>query len=259
MTSSGRITAGIDVGSRTTKAVLWNGREVISRSLIATGWLPEKSAQDAFDGALRHAEIDRVDHTVVTGYGRVSAKFADESVTEITAHARGVAYLNPGTRTLIDIGGQDSKAIILDEEGFVQDFAMNDRCAAGSGKFLEFLAMTMTLPVGEFAEMAFLSNDPVQISSICTVFAESEVLSLLAEGVRRRDVANGVHRSIAIRVAQMTGSLHPQAPAAFSGGVARNHCMVRELETALGLPIVVPNKPEYAGALGAAIIGLEGL
>ena len=147
MTSSGKITAGIDVGSRTTKALLWNGKEAIGRSLISTGWLPEQSARKAFDEARNHAEIDRVDHVVVTGYGRVSAKFADQSVTEITAHARGVAYLNPGTRTLIDIGGQDSKAIILDEEGFVQDFAMNDRCAAGSGKFLEFLAMTMTLPV----------------------------------------------------------------------------------------------------------------
>jgi predicted CoA-substrate-specific enzyme activase len=258
MTSNGKLCAGIDVGSRTTKAVIWNGTEVLGRSLISTGWSPEESAQKAFDEALQKARIGGVDVTIVTGYGRVSARFADRSVTEITAHARGVAYLRPGTRTLIDIGGQDSKAIILDQDGFVQDFAMNDRCAAGSGKFLEFLAMTMTLPVSEFAEMAFSSNEPVQISSICTVFAESEVLSLLAEGVRRRHVANGVHRSIAIRVAQMAASLHPQAPAAFSGGVARNRCMVRELETALGLPITVPEMPEFAGALGAAIIGIEG-
>ncbi|MBU0518650.1 2-hydroxyglutaryl-CoA dehydratase [bacterium] len=259
MISNGKSVAGIDIGSRTTKAVIWDGSAVLGKTLIPTGWSPEKSAQKAFDEVKGTTQIDLVERIVVTGYGRATASFADKAITEITAHARGVSYLLPGTRTLIDIGGQDSKAIMIDEEGLVFDFAMNDRCAAGSGKFLEFLAMTMDLPVADFAELAFASTDPVQISSICTVFAESEVLSLLAEGVRKENIANGVHRSIAQRVAQMAKSLHPQAPGAFSGGVARNRCMVRELSAVLGFEMQVPEMPEYAGALGAAIIALEGI
>jgi len=257
MTKIGNVTAGIDIGSRTTKALIWDGERTLGKALISTGWSPDKSASQAYEQALREAGVREIARTVVTGYGRASAAFADQSITEITAHARGVAHLLPGTRALIDIGGQDSKAIILDDSGLVQDFAMNDRCAAGSGKFLEFLAMTMELSVEDFAELAHSSRNPVQISSICTVFAESEVLSLLAEGVAREDVANGVHRSIALRVAQMAHSLHPEAPAAFSGGVARNRCMVRELGTALGVEIQVPELPEYAGALGAAILARE--
>jgi len=257
MTSNGNITAGIDIGSRTTKAVIWDGQSILGKTLIPTGWSPEISAQKAFDNAKAEAQTDGVQRTVVTGYGRATASFADETVTEITAHARGISFMLPGIRTLIDIGGQDSKAIMIDEEGLVFDFAMNDRCAAGSGKFLEFLAMTMDLQVADFAELAFSSTDPVQISSICTVFAESEVLSLLAEGVRKENIANGVHRSIAQRVANMAKSLHPQSPGAFSGGVARNRCMVRELSTVLGFEIQVPELPEYAGALGAAIIARE--
>jgi predicted CoA-substrate-specific enzyme activase len=261
MKTAGEITAGIDIGSRTTKALIWDGQNALGRALLSTGWSPEKSAVQAYEKALESATLTpgMITKRVVTGYGRGSASFADETITEITAHARGVAYLLPETRTLIDIGGQDSKAIVLDDGGLVQDFSMNDRCAAGSGKFLEFLAMSMELSVEEFSQLAHSSKNPVQISSICTVFAESEVLSLLAEGVAREDVASGVHRSIALRVAQMAHSLHPQAPIAFSGGVARNRCMVREIGYALDNTIAVPNMPEYAGALGVAIIGMESL
>jgi (R)-2-hydroxyacyl-CoA dehydratese activating ATPase len=258
MNGNGEITAGVDIGSRTTKAVIWNGEKVLGRSLLSTGWAPETSAQNALKMALETARLEKVSRIVVTGYGRVTVSFADDAITEITAHARGVSHLLPQTRTLIDIGGQDSKAIILDEGGMVLDFAMNDRCAAGSGKFLEFLALTMDLTVQEFAQLAFTSRHPVQISSICTVFAESEVLSLLAEGFLREDVANGVHRSIAKRVVQMTQGLVPQPPAAFSGGVAQNICMIREISLALGMPVEVPDSPEYTGALGAAIIAREG-
>jgi predicted CoA-substrate-specific enzyme activase len=252
MPSNGKITAGIDIGSRTTKALIWDGSRVLGKVLIPTGWNPEKSARKAYDGALYYADAKKTDYIVVTGYGRVTASFADRTVTEITAHARGISRLLPETRTLIDIGGQDSKAVILDEDGLVFDFAMNDRCAAGSGKFLEFLAITMGRSVEDFAELAVTSSHPVQISSICTVFAESEVLSLLAEGVPRRDVAAGVHRSIAQRVAQMARSLNPAPPIAFSGGVANNPCMVKELGYALKAPISVPQQPELTGALGAA-------
>lgn len=259
MTKTGKITAGIDIGSRTAKALIWDGEKVLGKSLIPTGWAPEKSAHQAYKRALKASSLKAVNKIVATGYGRARAPFADQIITEITAHARGVSFLLPETRTLIDIGGQDSKAIMLNSGGLVFDFAMNDRCAAGSGKFLEFLAMTMELSVEKFAELAYSSQNPVQISSICTVFAETEVLSLLAEGVPREDVANGVHRSIALRVAQMAYSLQPQAPAAFTGGVAQNRCMVRELGAALGMDMSVPDMPEFTGALGAAIIARETL
>lgn len=251
------ISAGIDIGSRTTKAVLWDGERIVSKSLVPTGWNPEQSSESALQkasGSLKRAEIAKI---IATGYGRVTTKIADKTITEITAHARGVASVLPDTKTLIDIGGQDSKAIILEEGGLVSDFAMNDRCAAGSGKFLEFLAMTMNMSIQEFAELAYTSRNPTQISSICTVFAESEVLSLLAEGAEHNDVACGVHRSIAARVAQMVNMLHPAPPAAFSGGVAHNRCLIRELANVMNMEILVPDNPEYMGALGAAIMGMQ--
>ena len=251
------ITAGIDVGSRTTKAIIWNGSEIIGRNIIPTGWHPDESAVKVFRNALNDAGIEKVNCNIATGYGRVTVPSADRTITEISAHARGIAHFLPDARTLIDIGGQDSKAMILEEGGLVMDFVMNDRCAAGSGKFLEFLALSMDLSVERFAELAYTSNTPVNISSICTVFAESEVISLLAEGVTKEDIAAGVHRSIANRVAQMVHSLRPQAPVAFSGGVAYNKCLVRELAYALEMEILVPEIPEYVGALGAAIIGCE--
>ena len=253
-----KIVMGIDVGSRTTKALIWDGNNVLSRILLPTGWSPAESARNAHNAVLK--KVDRqIDRKVITGYGRISlVNFADETVTEITAHARGVGRILPAAKTVIDIGGQDSKAILLENGGLVMDFAMNDRCAAGSGKFLEFLAHSMNLEIEDFAELAFKSQNPIQISSLCTVFAESEVISLLAEGASKEDVAAGVHRSISLRVAAMAKTLNPQPPVAFTGGVARNRCMVRELSRALGMEIITPEFPEFSGALGAAIIALEG-
>ena len=251
---------GIDIGSRTTKSVIWDGIDLVGKVIVSTGWTPDKTAEKAYHEVLKAAQMKKVDRVYATGYGRVSVtEHVDDTVTEITAHARGVGQLLPEARTLIDIGGQDSKAILLEAVELVVDFAMNDRCAAGSGKFLEFLAMTMELSIKDFADLAALSTNPVQITSLCTVFAESEVLSLLAEGARRRDVAAGIHRAIAIRVAQMALSLHPQAPIAFAGGVALNQCMVNELSHAFNSQIVTPEIPEFTGALGAAIIAMEGL
>jgi len=251
--------AGIDAGSRAVKALIWDGESVIGRSIVPTGWTPGESIRLAYRTALQAAGIVRTDRVTATGYGRIVAPFADLRVTEITAHARGISRLIPGIRTLIDVGGQDSKAILLDEDGVVTDFAMNDRCAAGCGKFLEFLALTLGLTMEDFAELAYSSNCPTVISSICTVFAETEALSLVAEGVPREDVAAGAHRSIASRVAQLAQSLNPEPPVAFTGGVGRNRCMVRELSKALGMEIVVPDLPEFTGAFGAAIIASEGL
>jgi len=259
MKSTGKLYAGIDAGSRTTKALLWNGNEIIEKVILPTAWSPAKNALEAYQQVLERTGISKPECTVITGYGRVNADFADDSITEITAHAVGVNYLLPGTKTLIDIGGQDSKAIIISDDGIVSDFAMNDRCAAGSGKFLEFLAVTMDMKVEEFADLAESSKNPIQISSICTVFAESELLSLLAEGVSKVDIAAGVHRSIAVRVGQMAASLNPQPPVSFTGGAAKNKCLVKEISRFLNQPVRVPDFPEYAGALGAAIIAEKGI
>ena len=254
-----KITMGIDVGSRTTKAVIYDGKKILDRTIIPTGWSPAESALEVYKKSLQSAKLSSVDKKVVTGYGRISVgNFADATVTEITAHARGISASIPEARTLIDIGGQDSKAILIENGGLVTDFSMNDRCAAGSGKFLEFLAVSMGLNIMEFSELANKSTNPVQISSLCTVFAESEIISLLAEGVSREDVAAGVHRSISQRVASMVKSLHPQAPAAFAGGVANNSCIVRELSLALGFEIMTPEFPDFNGAFGAAIIAYNG-
>ncbi len=255
---------GIDVGSRTTKAIVWDGSQVVSKALISTGWTPEKSAELIFEKVLRGAGLNKQKRSgnsidivsVATGYGRVTVPLTDKTITEITAHARGIVHLLPDTRTLIDIGGQDSKSIII-EDRIVADFAMNDRCAAGSGKFLEFLAHSMGLSVDDFSELALTSFNAIQISSICTVFAESEILSLLAEGQSKSDIAVGVHKSIAHRVANMAFTLHPQPPFAFSGGVAYNKCLIREMSEILGNFIMVPANPEYVGALGSALHAFE--
>lgn len=245
--------AGIDVGSRTSKAVVWDGGKIAGMAIIPTGWTPEASAREVFGAALKEARLEGVDRIVATGYGRLTVPFAERKVTEITAHATGALQSFPEAATLIDIGGQDSKAILL-RDGLVADFAMNDRCAAGSGKFLEFLAHTLDLSVQEFAQIALESKSPATITSICTVFAESEMLSLIAEGVRREDVAAGVHRAIAQRVARMAQALNPEPPFVFTGGVAKNSCMVSELGLALGGSFAIPEHPQFTGALGAALI-----
>jgi len=247
------IVAGIDIGSRSVKAVIWDGEAVIGHAQVPTGWTPEQSAESALELAMLEAGVDRPGSIVASGYGRRVVRFANHTVTEITAHAVGVHHLMPEVATLIDIGGQDSKVTIL-ENGLVADFAMNDRCAAGSGKFLEFLAHSIGKSVEEFAELGLQSENPCLISSICTVFAESEMLSLLAEGKKAEDVACGVHRAIALRVVQMAEKLNPRAPYAFTGGVALNKCMVRELSHTLGNPVVTPAEPLFTGALGAAIL-----
>jgi len=256
--ADGKITAGIDVGSRTTKVVLWDGEKIVDKTIISTGWSPAESSKNVLRSVKKSSGIAQFNRIIITGFGRITApEIADEAITEITAHAKGISRLLPETRTIIDIGGQDSKAILIDDGGLVQDFAMNDRCAAGSGKFLEFLAKSLEISIDKFAETGLKSDRPVRISSMCTVFAESEILSMLAEGAKREDVAAGVHRSIAQRVAVMAKSLQPESPVSFTGGVAKNKCMIREMSIALNVKISVPEIPEFTGALGAAIIAYE--
>jgi predicted CoA-substrate-specific enzyme activase len=249
------ITAGIDIGSRTTKVVLLNENEIIASEIQSTGWKPGEAAQKVYDASLESAGLKSKDisEIIATGYGRVMLPFADSTLTEITCHARGAHFIHPKIRTIIDIGGQDSKVIKVDEFGFVEDFAMNDRCAAGTGKFLEFLAHTLDVDVSEFGNLALESTSPASISSMCTVFAESEVLSLLAENVPVTDITSGIHLAIAKRIEGLIDSVGYGDVVALTGGVAHNTGMKSQLEYLLNTQIFVPENPEFMGALGAAL------
>jgi predicted CoA-substrate-specific enzyme activase len=254
-TFGSRLTLGIDVGSRTTKAVVWDGSRVVDRTLTSTGWSPAEAIDKVHAGCIdRNRGIERI---VACGFARGTVSAANRTITEITAHARGIAAQLKGVRTLIDVGGQDLKVTRIDENGLVCDFAMNDRCAAGSGRFLEYLALTMGVTVDEFSQIGLQATKTVRLSSICTVFAESEMLSLLAEGTAREDIARAVHHSIARRIVQMAEPLRPEGSFAISGGGAYNACLVKELEKLFDNHIMVPEYPEFTGALGSAIFAFE--
>lgn len=250
-------TVGIDVGSITTKAVLLNDKSW--RSVIGpTGCSPREAGKEACSELLKQAGLtrDEIGYIIGTGYGRISMPFIDKALTEITCHARGAHYLVEGADMVIDIGGQDSKVIITDGRGNVTNFAMNDKCAAGTGRFLQVMAAALGLDVSELAE---LSRDavPVQISSMCTVFAESEVISLLAQGVEKERIIAGIHHSVAVRIAAMAERLGTGRLIAFTGGVSKNGGVQKYLSRELGREIIVAPEAHLAGALGAAILARD--
>ncbi|KMY68905.1 2-hydroxyglutaryl-CoA dehydratase [Desulfocarbo indianensis] len=251
------ITVGIDVGSISTKAVLLRDGAWQSR-LRPTGASPKTSAVAAVEELLAQAGLERgkVDYLIATGYGRGRVEIADKKVTEITCHAKGAQSLAPGADMVIDIGGQDSKVIKTDGQGGVLDFSMNDKCAAGTGRFLEVMAGALDTEVGLLGELA-REAEPVEISSMCTVFAESEVISLLAQDVPRERVVAGIHRAVARRVAAMAQRLGLGQLIVFTGGVAKNQGVRRALGQALGREIMVHPHCQLAGALGAALLAAE--
>ncbi len=256
------ITAGLDIGSRTTKCVILQEGRIAGQSLRKTGWLPSVMAREALHDSLQSARLtrDHVAYVVATGYGRIHnavAEIADAQFTEIACHARGIIFHLPAVRTLIDIGGQDSKAIRLDGNGLVLDFAMNDRCAAGTGKFLEMTAQGLEVSLEKFISLALQAKSAARISSMCTVFAESEAISLLAEGREPEEIARGLHNAIAARVVRLVEGLSVTAEVGFSGGVGNNAAMVRALEEVLGMKVLLPPHPELVGALGAALLAGE--
>ena len=214
-----------------------------------------------FDDLLKKHSLKRKDvHVMSTGYGRNTIDIADDRITEITAHAKGVQYFYPDANSVIDIGGQDSKAIVISKKtGNVVDFQMNDKCAAGTGRFLEVMAHALDVPLDEMGKLALLSKKPASISSTCTVFAESEVISLFARGTPKEDIASGIHRSIARRVAGMAKRIGVAHLLVFCGGVAKNIAVKNYLEEELGFDIVVPEYPQLTGAIGAALIAQEKL
>ena len=241
--------AGIDIGSRTIEVVvLEDGRTIETRQSDA-GFDPLKEAIKLLDGT-KH------DRIMATGYGRHLLEVALDAptVTEIKAYAVGAKSLFPEARMILDIGGQDSKAIALNPDGRVLKFEMNDRCAAGTGKFLEIMARTLGFTLDEFGSEALKGQKDMQISSMCTVFAESEVTSLLAKGEDRHDIALALHHSVVRRAVGMVKRVSMEQSMVFAGGVARNSCMVRLLEEALQTPVLVPENPQMVGAIGAALL-----
>jgi predicted CoA-substrate-specific enzyme activase len=245
--------AGIDIGSRTIElVVIKESGEPILSLRSDTGFDPLAEARRM----IRGVSYERI---VATGYGRNLFEIACEAptVTEIKAHARGARAFFPNAQTVLDIGGQDSKAIALMENGRVKKFEMNDRCAAGTGKFLEIMARTLGFDIDAFGREALSAEKDVTISSMCTVFAESEVTSLIAKGQNRREIARGLHRSVIRRAAGMINRISSQGDIVFTGGVAKNPCMRTLLEAAMGRAILIPDDPQAVGALGAALLAAE--
>ncbi len=254
------LVAGVDVGSTQTKAVVLDGaRQIKGRALIETGAIITKAAEDAFGVAVDDAGVQPADvaYVVGTGYGRYNVTFGNTQVTEISCHARGAQYLYPGTKTVLDIGGQDTKAIRIGENGQVLDFSMNDKCAAGTGRFLGAGAFALDIPLSELGPRALQSRNPVKITTTCTVFAESEIISWLARGKKTEDVLKGVHQAIAARSLSLLRRVGVEAEVTFTGGVTRNLAMVEILEEMLGLPLNVSPEAHYMGAVGAALFALE--
>ncbi len=241
--------AGLDIGSRSIELVVLRGGAVTATRRLPTTFDPIKQVRSLFpDGA---PEL-----LAVTGYGRELAReiFPQaRAITEIKAHALGVAHLFPQARMLLDIGGQDTKAVVLLPGGKVGRFEMNDRCAAGTGKFLEYTAGVFGLSVEEFGRLALTGDDAPLLSSMCTVFAETEATTLAARGVSAANIALGLHQAIVARTASMLARVGVTPPVAFVGGVARNPCVARLLAASLGLDLLIPDDPDLTGALGAAL------
>lgn len=255
------ITAGVDIGSITTKTVILKNGELLKSNIIRTGAYSKQSAINSLNTALSSAGLTRddVDYLVSTGYGRAKLEYADKNVTEITCHAIGALNLFPGTKTVIDIGGQDSKAISLNEKGEVIDFVMNDKCAAGTGRFLEVMAHALDIEIDKLGGISLIANNELEISSMCTVFAESEVVSLLAEGCPIENISKGLHNAVAERVLGMANKIGIRGPVTLSGGVIKNIGIIVAIKNELGLNIKVniPKEPQITGALGAAILAYK--
>jgi len=252
-------TAGIDIGSISTKAVIMRDGQLLASRVILTGYNAENAGKKVFDAVLDDLQISAsaISRIVATGYGRKSLAMADKSITEIMCHAAGARYLNPLIRSIIDIGGQDSKAILLDDYGKVANFAMNDKCAAGTGRFLEVMARALEVDLDEFGRMSLKADLPARISSLCTVFAESEIISLIAKGEKRANIIAGIHESICVRVLAMANRIGIKSPVMMTGGVAKNIGVVRAFEKAIGSPIEVSDYAQVNGAIGAALLAQD--
>jgi len=253
------LVAGVDIGAATAKTVIMKDREILGYAVKPVGYDIKRIANEICSEAIQKAglfiSIEDLDCVISTGYARESIEFATKSATEIICHAKGAHFMIPSTRFIIDMGGQDSKAIEVGPEGNVIDFAMNDKCAAGTGRFLEVMAHILQVEsMDEMGPLALQSTEPCPISSTCTVFAETEVVVLRAGGSERKDLIAGVHKAAASRVAAMATNLTCKPDAVFTGGVARNSGIKKYLEDEFEIDFLVPEEPQIMGALGAALI-----
>ena len=254
------ISAGVDVGSTSTKAILMDGdRKIIGRSLIKTGAHVVRAAQQVFREAIKQSGIEEheVDQVVGTGYGRYKVTFGDTQVTEISCHARGAAFVFPNTKIIVDIGGQDTKAIRIAPGGEVEDFCMNDKCAAGTGRFLEAAAATMALPLDEIGPLSLQFRQMIKITNVCTVFVESEIMAHLARGRAPEDILRGVHLAIATRTVALMRRVGMDPEITFTGGVSRNQGILETLQEKVKQKINVSSDSQYMGAIGAALFALD--
>ncbi|MGI5822628.1 MAG: acyl-CoA dehydratase activase [Dethiobacteria bacterium] len=249
-------TIGVDVGSASTKIVLLHKQKMYSK-IRPTGWSPRDAGHQILEDILEeHAlTLQEIDYAVATGYGRAAVTYAQKEVTEITCHGRGAVYLLPEVDTIIDIGGQDSKVIKIAPGGKVQDFMMNDKCAAGTGRFLGVMANALGLDVAELGR--YRAAKPAAINNMCTVFAESEVIGLLARGTAKDTIISGLHQAVARRTGSMIKKMGPYHTVTFTGGVALNAGVHRCLEEELGTRILVSEHCQIAGALGAALLARD--
>ena len=250
------LTAGVDVGAATAKTAIVRDGEMIAHKVMPTGSKVQESALKVTEDALAIAGLTMsdLDAIISTGYARHVVAFSNRGVSEIICHAKGVHHLIPDARTIIDIGGQDSKVIGPREDGTVADFVMNDKCAAGTGRFLEVMANVLELTIDDMGPEALLSKNPATVTSTCTIFAESEMISLRAENVSREDIVAGIHRAVARRVIIMGKTVGYKDKIVFTGGVAKNPGIKYFLEKELGMEVVVGDNPQIMGALGAALI-----
>ena len=251
---------GVDFGSTTGKTVILDGEgRVVGACVSQKGAVSDESAKASMAGALAQAGLTQAQIlvTVSTGYGRRMLEVADKSYTEITCHARGAVAMVPQARLVIDIGGQDSKVIAVDDNGLVSQFAMNDRCAAGTGKFLEALARAVQVDLEVMGPMAMQAEASLSISSMCATFAETEVIALLAEGKAKTEVLGAVHAAIANRTSGLVARVGLREPVVMTGGVAKNVAAVHHIGKVLGVPLIIPSDPHTAGALGAALFALD--
>ncbi len=252
--------AGVDVGSTQTKAVIIDEqRRVVARALIDTGANVVQAAEQSYDRALADGNVadEDVEFVVGTGYGRYKVTFGDAQVTEISCHGRGAVHMFPATRTVVDMGGQDTKAIRVGPTGDIVDFCMNDKCAAGTGRFLGAASAALEIPLDQLGPTALRRTRAVRITTTCTVFAESEVLSWLGKGKKVEDILWGVHESIASRTAGLVRRVGVDPELTFTGGVTRNAAMVAALEEKLGVKLNVSAESHFMGAIGAALFALD--
>jgi predicted CoA-substrate-specific enzyme activase len=250
--------AGIDVGSTMTKAVILN-KGIVASIVGPTGPEQRRLANKVMEEALSQAALSfqAITYVVSTGYGRINVPFADKQFTEISCHAKGIVSLFPNAKTIIDIGGQDIKAIKIDATGKTTDFVMNDKCAAGSGRFIEVIADTLGVALDKVGEVSLQSKNPAKISNICTIWAQQEVAAGLAQGIPVSDLLAGVHHSLADRICRMVNRLRVEEAIIVTGGGAKNKGLLKTLSEQLGHEILVPEEPLITGALGAALIGKE--